>query len=467
MRVLKRKFLYLMIFIISLFAMIFLFTKNSDNGYAFAESDLKAAEIIVQPKNQSKAYGEKIALSVTLNIDKATYTYEWYRSNTADVTGVKVAEGTSENPSIVVSSRNENGYYHCVINKIQRLNETAYVNIVSEKAYAEITPKAVTVRVTDDKVVYSGFRKTLKATVNESELVNGDVVNVLSEYETSTVNVGTYPVKLRLDNANYTIKGGGAAVLEITPAKLTVSVAEKAVKKGEKYNAEIVYSGFVENEDESVLDFVPAVNDKYLSYTKPGIYEIIPEGKEFSGNYQIVYKAGKLYINNTSLDKNSVVGVDGTVNGSFREGTIMEIKECAASDAGKGFGLLKRVAKVYDVKVTQGKADGNSYTVNIDGDFSSFMLASCKFNGEKTESVEFFSYQDNTLSVTLPSDFSGKIIVYNDYTVIVIVGGIFALVLIVVFIFLCVDRGKYKRAVKLSDAAKKEADKFRYPYRRM
>ena len=95
------------------------------------------------------------------------------------------------------------------------------------------------------------------------------------------------------------------------------------------------------------------------------------------------------------------------------------------------------------------------------------MLASCKLNGEKTESVEYFSYKDNTLSITLPSDFSGKIIVYNDYTVIIIIGGIFALILIVVFIFLCVDRGKYKRAVKLFDAARKEADKFRYPYRRM
>lgn len=467
MRVLKRNILFLIIFVISLLATINLFDAKP-NIEAFAEKELKNAEIIEQPKNQSKPYGEKIALSVTLDIDKAVYTYEWYRSNTADGTAIKVADGVSEKPNMVISSRSENGYYHCVINKIQRLNETAYVNLISEKAYAEITPKAVSVKITENKVPYSGFRKTLKATVEEKELVKGDVVNVLSEYETSSVNVGRYPVKLSIDNANYTIKGNNTAILEITPKKVTVSVAETAIKKGEKYNARLVYDGFVEGENESVLGFIPTIDDKYLSYAEPGIYEIIPEGKTLSGNYQIEYVAGKLYINKTSLDSGSVYGANGvTVSGSFREGTIMEVKESASADAGKGFGFLKRVAKVYDIKVTQGKVDGNGFTVNIDGEFSSFMLATCRFKGEKTESVEYFSYKDNVLSVALPADFSGKIVVYNDYTLIVAIGGIFVLVLLSVFVFLCVDRAKYRRAIKLSRAAKNEADKFRYLHRRM
>lgn len=427
--------------------------------------DLTKAEIVRQPKSAVKKYGLTVSLKVKINIKDANCDYEWYRSTSETGTMIKVAEGIAPEPEYRVTRIDETGYYYCVIKNVRLAGKTAKVDLVSDKVYAEIEPKPIELIYAPKRYVYNGKRQVLDVKVDNSQVIEGDSVSVVSEYSTSTTAVGTYSVKLSLSNKNYVIDGNNEVTFTVEKAPLEITVKETSTVLGVPCEFEFLYDGFVNGETVGVLDFTPTVNENSFNLNKIGEYNVMPKGKEECGNYEMRYRTGKLYVNSSVLSGSGINSdLIVTANGSFRPGTTVYLKTADTSSVKDSFFITKRVTDVYDVGFDSGSADGDKYTVKLDNvSYSSFMLAVCCVDAEGVSTtVEDFKYYDNTLTVTVPAEYEGKIVVYNDYTLLIFIGGIIAVIFVVLMLVLFGDKIKYLKAVKRSNAAKREADKFRY-----
>ena len=429
------------------------------------EVDLASAEITRQPKSAVKNYGSTVRLRVKINIDDANCGYEWYRSASETGTMIKVAEGISQEPEYSVTQISESGYYYCVITSVRLGGKTAKVNLTSDKVYAEIQPKPIQLIYAPKRYVYNGKRQVLDVKVDNSQVLEGDRVSVLTEYNTSTTTIGTYTVKLSLNNSNYIIDGSDEASFTIERAPLEVTVKDAFTVLGTACDFEFLYNGFVNGETIDTINFTPSVDESSFNLDKVGTYNVMPMGETECGNYVMRYRAGKLYVNSSVLSGGEISSdLFVTANGSFRPGTWLYLNTIPVEEVKDSFFITKIVSNAYAIGFNAGSADSETYTVKIDGvTLPSFMLAVCCIDSEGTSiAVEDFKYYDNSLTVTVPAEYEGKIVVYNDYTLLIFIGGIVALILFILIIVLIADKIKYRKAIKISNAAKREADKFRY-----
>ena len=113
---------------------------------------------------------------------------------------------------------------------------------------------------------------------------------------TKTSSVGVYAIDI-MDAAskNYTI-GYEKGQLTINKRQLTVSTKDYTRTYGEENpKFELIYTGFVNNEDESVLIAKPKATTKATANTDVGIYDITI-GNGVAENYDFSYSSGKLTI---------------------------------------------------------------------------------------------------------------------------------------------------------------------------
>ena len=129
--------------------------------------------------------------------------------------------------------------------------------------------------------------------------VEGDIIDGQPEIiceATATSPVGEYPIIIKkgsIKNFNGTLLNG---VLTIIKATLSVSVGNYTKKQGEE-NPEFMlnYSGFKNNETETVLKKKPTATTTATESSAPGEYNIVVNGGE-AENYTLSYKNGKLTI---------------------------------------------------------------------------------------------------------------------------------------------------------------------------
>ena len=113
---------------------------------------------------------------------------------------------------------------------------------------------------------------------------------------TKTSSVGVYAIDI-MDAAskNYTI-GYEKGQLTINKRQLTVSTKDYTRTYGEENPTfELTYTGFVNNEDESVLIAKPKATTKATANTDVGVYDITI-GNGVAENYDFSYSGGKLTI---------------------------------------------------------------------------------------------------------------------------------------------------------------------------
>ncbi len=416
--------------------------------------------ISMQPQNVNAVYGDgEFELGVGLS-SPAVAQYAWYKSDTPGGVAVRVAEGSGASPSLKVSKATDSGYYYCLISALTYGGNRYETELVSDRAAVSIEPKPISVKVGEDKIVYNGQWQSPKFEIDSEELIEGDTVNARLDTERATINAGTYVGTIVLDNPQYAVDGEKEITFTIEKAPLTVRVKEVGVRAGKEYTLEIEYVGFKGADDESALGFIPQIPQRFLNVTTAGVYDVVCTGASESANYVIEYEAAKLYVNDATLGQEAISGITATAGGSFRRGTALEVAESERKI--NGFGFLKRVQCVYEPKFTSGGADGETYTLNIEENFSKFMLAVCTVDDKgNTKSANGFSYRDGVLSVTLPADFEGGIVVYNDYTIITIVGAVLLLVILIMIIAIFSSKRKYKNHLFYYRAAQKEADRYR------
>ena len=131
---------------------------------------------------------------------------------------------------------------------------------------------------------------------------------------TKTSPVGTYVIRIAkgsVTNDNMTFVDG---TLTITKAPLTVTAKDCSREQGQANPLfEVTYSGFKNNEKESVLTQTPTASTTATANSSPGQYEITVSGGE-AQNYSFIYRKGVL----TVTEKDEVLF---TIDGVSYHGT--------------------------------------------------------------------------------------------------------------------------------------------------
>lgn len=178
--------------------------------------------------------------------------------------------------------------------------------------------------------VYGDDNPAFEYTVSGGTITSGEPTITCSATKESPV--GTYDIVINkgsVSNNNVKYEKG---TLTITKAPLTIKADDKQVKQGEtlpEFTA--TYSGFKNNETESVLARKPVFTCIATESSAPGNYEIVVSNAD-AENYSISYEKGTLTITDADLiiltakSYSRVYGetnpeLDYTVNGGVLQGT--------------------------------------------------------------------------------------------------------------------------------------------------
>ena len=170
---------------------------------------------------------------------------------------------------------------------------------------------------------------------------------------TATSPVGKYTIRITkgsVANSNVSYVDG---TLTITKAPLSVTAKSYIREQGQETpNFEVIYSGFKNGEDESVLTIKPTVTTTATASSGPGTYDINVSGAE-AQNYSISYNKGVL----TVTEKDEVAF---TIDGTTYQGTKLE-KAVVVKSVDNGLVSVEIPASV--------SYDGTTYQVTgIDND---------------------------------------------------------------------------------------------------
>ena len=149
---------------------------------------------------------------------------------------------------------------------------------------------------------YSGSQLTPVVTVKDNGSVVSDAHYTISLPEGRT-NAGDYIIEIEAKEGSTAYAGSKTATFTINQTDLTVTANDHTISYGDApANDGVTYSGFVNNENESVLEgelTYTYSNEKGEYGTDndvPGEYEITPGGLT-SDNYAITFVPGKLTVN--------------------------------------------------------------------------------------------------------------------------------------------------------------------------
>lgn len=164
-----------------------------------------------------------------------------------------------------------------------------------------ITPAPLTIKANDATRQYYGDEPSFSYTC--SGFVNGDDESafssapVLSTTATQTSNAGTYEIRVsETSSPNYSISHVNG-MLTITPRTLTASVGNyERIYNEDNPAFEVSYSGFVGDENESVLNEKATASTTATKTSDVGSYPIRVSGGD-ADNYKFSYTSGTLTIN--------------------------------------------------------------------------------------------------------------------------------------------------------------------------
>ncbi len=232
------------------------------------------------------------------------------------ITAGEVAGGTllysadGENFSDVIPTAQEIGDYTVYYrvdadNNHNNVEKTAIeVSIVKPRAELTLAPTVVT------ELVYDGVAHTL---ITAGEAAGGELQYSLDDENYSTTlpegkNALTYTIYYKVvGDANHSDLVG--TPLEVTIAKVALTI--KADDKRTIYGVDapeftVTYQGFIEGEDETVLEGELAFDCEYAAGSNVAEYDITPKDLT-SVNYDITFNNGKLTVDKAAL---SVTAVD-------------------------------------------------------------------------------------------------------------------------------------------------------------
>ena len=168
-------------------------------------------------------------------------------------------------------------------------------DFVYQSGTLNVDQKSVTVSFDDYQgLVYNGQERTISASV--SGTVNGDNPGLSLTYDKTVKDTGSYTATAAISNGNYVLTGTSTQNFSIAKATLTATADDKSVTYGGAVpDYTVTYSGFVNGEDESVIDTPANAASSYAQFDNVGEYEITASGAE-DNNYDFEYYSGTLTV---------------------------------------------------------------------------------------------------------------------------------------------------------------------------
>ena len=209
--------------------------------------------------------------------------YSGFKNNETDTVLTKKAVATCEAKSDTLP-----GTYQIVVSGAEAYNyEMEYVNgSLTITDDVVVTAKSYTREYGEDNPTFEY--------IAEGAILEG--TPAITCEATATSPVGTYEIVISkgdITNSEVTYVKG---TLTITKAPLTITAKSYSVKQGKNLpTLELEYSGFKNNETDTVFTTKPTVSTRATSYSYPGTYEITVFGAE-ARNYNISYVNGTLTI---------------------------------------------------------------------------------------------------------------------------------------------------------------------------
>ena len=248
-------------------------------------TDLAAAQLSV-------TIAATAAEVVTIELSESTFVYDGTAKEPGVVVKVGNVEISSSEYTVGYSNNTNAGMATVTITDNEGGNYTVNGSITFN-----IAPKAVstpTVELAETSFTYSGTAQKPAVTVKDGETTIPAEEYIVS-YSDNT-NAGTATITIAdKTGGNYTIEGSSAS-FTITKATLTVTAKDANREEGEENPTfELTYSGFLNNETESVLTVKPVATTTATADSPAGDYAITVNGGE-AQNYDFSYVSGTLTI---------------------------------------------------------------------------------------------------------------------------------------------------------------------------
>ncbi len=206
------------------------------------------------------------------------------------------------------------------------------LRVLTEAEYNQMLAEAVTITAKSYTRAYGEPNPAFEFTT-EGAALKGEPG--LSCVATAASPVGRYPIKVAKGSVTNGFTTLADGVLTITPAELTVTVADAVRDEGEDNPAFVItYKGFKNGENESVLKVKPTATTTATKDSPAGEYDITVSGG-FADNYQFDYVGGKLTVNTVS----AVNGVKAAADGTF---AVYDIYGKRVLSDARSLGLLRK-----------------------------------------------------------------------------------------------------------------------------
>lgn len=241
-----------------------------------------------------------------------TATYIDVSDDTVNAVTAITKDGTVINANDVKNA----GAYTLTASLVDKTNYVWDDNTTADKTYNwTISKLKIAVKVTNanQSATYSGAEPTINT--DTTVTLTGSVASVppcvsnellFSVTKETGVNAGTYTLTpsakaksgYSVDNYDITPTNG---TFTINKAALTVTANSENITYGDdKPTFSVSYSGFVNNENESVLGGSLVLECDYVKYGNVGTYSITPIGLT-SGNYAITFESGRLKVSKKQI----------------------------------------------------------------------------------------------------------------------------------------------------------------------
>ncbi len=224
-------------------------------------------------------------------------------SFTIDYYGLKNGETVpawTTSPTFQTEATKQSGVGQYTVNAVNGVPKNYDLGTITPGTLT-ITPAPLTIKANNAVRQYYTDNPTFNYTCDG--FVNNDNNSVLSPAPTLSTtatkssNVGTYEISVEgASSPNYSISYTNGT-LTITPRTLMASVGNYSRPYNEENpEFEVLYSGFVGNDDKSVLNEEPVASTTATKTSDVGIYQINVSGGD-ADNYTFSYTSGILTIN--------------------------------------------------------------------------------------------------------------------------------------------------------------------------
>ncbi|MBQ8177840.1 MAG: hypothetical protein IJ033_01480 [Clostridia bacterium] len=351
--------------------------------------------------------------------------------------------------------------------------------VVSSTVDFEITPKPLNLVVGGSTTFqYTGMGYSRN--VSPLGICAGDACEIITSYvgthhalEAGVLpsHADSYDMVFATSNPNYKVgEVDGETTLVIQKRTLYVKVNNTSVTFGETPEFTISIIGFVGDDDESVIEQMPAV---YSNATAVGVHQIHATGGS-AENYNFEYTSGYLTINGLSaIGSIEETSIEFDVDGVFApstvyNGTVIDPKSAEGKDyvkTARQFRMLNftsKAAQIYQIDLENGAQLSEKITVKFNNVTTlnandNYFIVVISPDGVVTK-ITKYDYINGSLTFTTPS--LGTILIFEDsYNLTVLYITIAAVAAFVLMLFVA-ERIQYRNDKRHADEkARKRKEK--------